>query len=181
MDTNTTIAQVMGLRRVAADLDRGWGDFLQGARNPDNEEFAGEEFAGCMLAPPILRAFAAELALRAMAVKTAAPRTRRKQSSPRHDLLDLFDALDQSTRARIEQQFASTQPSWTSESVRSILEGHKDDFNAWRYLGQRYHPGMVKQYVYGGDLDAALRALIAAFRELPAAGPTSGQRAGFST
>ena len=51
----------MSLRRVAADLDRGWDDFLQGTRTPDNEEFAGEEFAGCMLAAPILRALAAEL------------------------------------------------------------------------------------------------------------------------
>ena len=63
---------------MAADLDHGWDDFLQGARTPDNEEFAGEELAeplrwrtstrripdneefageelaGCMLAAPIL-------------------------------------------------------------------------------------------------------------------------------
>ena len=30
MDANIAIAQAKGLRRVAADLDRGWDDFLQG-------------------------------------------------------------------------------------------------------------------------------------------------------
>ena len=84
----------------------------------------------------------------------------------RHNLLELFDALDQSIRACIEQQYASSQPSWVSESVRSILDGHKDDFTVWRYLGQKYRPDTVKQYVYGGDLDAALRALITAFHEI---------------
>ena len=52
MDANITIAQAMGLRRVVADLDHVWDDYLQGTRTPDNEKFAGEEFVGCMLAAP---------------------------------------------------------------------------------------------------------------------------------
>ena len=37
MDANIAIAQAKGLRRVAADLDRAWDDFLNGTRTPDKE------------------------------------------------------------------------------------------------------------------------------------------------
>ena len=52
MDAHIAIAQACGLRRVAADLDGGWDGYLKGARPPDNEKFAGEEFLGSMLAAP---------------------------------------------------------------------------------------------------------------------------------
>ena len=170
MDANIAIAQAMGLRRVAADLDCGWVDFLQGTRTPANEEFAGEEFAGCMLAAPILRALATELALKAIAIKTTGTYKRG------HDLLGLFDELDQSARDSIEQQDAALRHVTTHGSVRSILASHKDDFAGWRYLGEHWQ-GKSR---YGDDLDVALRALIAAFHELPAAISVPGQHAGFS-
>ena len=149
MDANIAIAQVFGLRRVAVDLDRTYVDFLKGARtNDDNEEFPGEEFAGCMLVVPILRALAAELALKAIASKM------RGTHKKGHDLLELFDGLDQSARACIEKQDAS---------VRSTLDRHKLDFNEWRYLGEKWE-GVKRDTT---DLDEALRALIVAFKELP--------------
>ena len=159
MDANIAIAQTLGLRRVAADLDRTWAAFLKGDRTQgDNEElFAGEEFAGCMLAAPILRALAAELALKAIASKMTGAHERG------HDLLKLFDGLKQSARDCIERQDASVRHVRTHGSVRSILASHKDDFTAWRYLGERWQ-GMNP---YGDDLDVALSALIAAFNELP--------------
>ena len=85
MDANIAIAQAMGLRRVAAELGHGWDDFLQGTRTATNEEFAGEEFAGSMFTAPTLRAFAAEVALKAIAIKGTG--TCRRM----HDLLQLFD------------------------------------------------------------------------------------------
>ena len=130
MDANIAIAQAMGLRRVAADLDRGWDDFLHGTRTPDKEEFAGEEFAGCMLAAPILRALAAELALKAIASKMTGTHERG------HDLLKLFDGLDQSARDCIERQDAAVRHVRTHGSVRSVLANHKDDFTGWRYLAR---------------------------------------------
>ena len=170
MDANIAIAQAKGLRRVAADLGRGWDDFLHGTRTPDKEEFAGEEFAGCMLAAPILRALAAELALKAIASKMTGTHERG------HDLLKLFDGLDQSVRDCIEQQDAAVRHVRTHGSVRSVLANHNDDFTGWRYLGESWQG----KNPYGDDLDAALRALIAAFHELPAARPVPGQQAGFS-
>ena len=170
MDANIAIAQAMGLRRVAADLDHGWGDFLHGTRTPDNEEFAGEEFAGCMLATPILRALAAELALKSIASKMTGTH------EWGHDLLKLFDGLDPSARDCIEQQHAAVRHVRTHGSVRSVLANHKDDFTDWRYLGESWQ-GKNR---YGDDLDVALRALIAAFHELPASRSVPGQQAGIS-
>ena len=93
-----------------------------------------------------------------------------------HDLLDLFDELDQSARDSIEQQDAALRHVRTHGSVRSILASHKDDFAGWRYLGEHWQG----KNPYGDDLDVALRVLIAAFHELPAAISVPGQHAGFS-
>ena len=51
-----------------------------------------------MFAASILRAFAAEVALKAIAIKATGTCSRV------HDLLQLFDELDQNARACIEQQ-----------------------------------------------------------------------------
>ena len=98
MDANIAIAQACGLRRVAADLDRVWDDYLQGNRTDDDEESSGEEFLGSMLAAPVVRALAAELALKAITIMTTGA------LKLGHDLLKLFDALDQKTQTAIEQQ-----------------------------------------------------------------------------
>ena len=45
MDANIAIAQARGLRRVAADLDRVWDDYLQGNRTADDEKFPAEDGA----------------------------------------------------------------------------------------------------------------------------------------
>ena len=150
MDANIAIAQAAGLRRVAADLDRNYDEFLKGARTQDNEEFPGEEFAGCMLATPVLRALGAELALKAIASKMTGSHARG------HDLLKLFDGLGQDARDRIEQQDAS---------ARGRLGSHKDDFIDYRYLGETWQKGM-NPYRDNLEFDATLRALITAFNEL---------------
>ena len=158
MDANVAIAQAMGLRRVAADLDR---DGAQMTRNPDDEKFRGEKFIGCLLAAPVLRALAAELALKAISIKTTGAHKRG------HDLLKLFDALDQKTQAAIEKHKGVIER-FVHGSVRSILGKHRDDFTDSRYIGESWRPGVnPPTYAYGGDLDVALQALIATFNELP--------------
>ena len=92
MDANIFIAQARGLRRVAADLDRVWDDYLTGNRTPADDKdakFPAEEFLGSMLAAPVVSALAAELALKAVAIKTTGT------YKWGHDLLKLFDTLDQ--------------------------------------------------------------------------------------
>ena len=166
MDANIAIAQARGLRRVAADLDRVWDDYLKGNRTPadDNDaKFPAEEFLGSMLAAPVVRALAAELALKAVAIKTTGAHKRG------HDLLKLFDALDQKTQTAIEQQRKGVIGRVVHGSVRSILDKHKDDFIASRYVGEM-PPGSKPTFAYGVDLDVALQDLVAAvFEELPSA------------
>ena len=160
MRMEIAIAQARGLRRVAADLDRVWDDYLKGNRTPTHEEFPAEEFLGSMLAAPVVRALAAELALKAVAIKTTGAHKRG------HDLLQLFDALDQKTQTTIEQQRKGVVERVVHGSVRSILAQHKGDFTASRYVGEM-PPGSKPTFAYGADLDVALQDLIAVFEELP--------------
>ena len=163
MDANIAIAQARGLRRVASDLDRVWDDYLKGNRTPaddENAKFFAEEFLGCMLAAPVVRALAAELALKAIAIKTTGDHQRG------HDLRKLFDALDQNTQRAIEQKRKGEIERVVHGSVRSILGKHKDDFTASRYVGEM-PPGSKATFAYGVDLDVALLDLIAVFEELP--------------
>ncbi|MDE0421825.1 MAG: HEPN domain-containing protein [Gammaproteobacteria bacterium] len=163
MDANIAIAQARGLRRVAADLDRVLDDYLKGDRIPadDNDaRFPAEEFLGSMLAAPVVRALAAELALKAISIKTTGDHKRG------HDLLKLFDALDQKTQLAIEQKRQGVVERIVRGSVRSILAKHKDDFTASRYVGE-LPPDSKPTFAYGVDLDVALQDLIAVFEELP--------------
>ena len=66
MRMEIAITQAAGLRRVAADLDRVWVGHLKGG----DRTTPADEFLGSMLAAPVLRALAAELALKAVAIKT---------------------------------------------------------------------------------------------------------------
>lgn len=163
MDANIAIAQARGLRRVAADLDRVWDDYLKGNRtaaDDNDEKFPDEEFLGSMLAAPVVRALAAELALKAIIIKTTG------DDKWGHDLLKLFDALDQKTQRAIEQKRKGVTERVVHGSVRSILAKHKDDFTASRYVGEM-PPGSKPTFAYGVDLDVALQDLIAVFDELP--------------
>ncbi len=164
-DANIAIAQARGLRRVAADLDRVWDAYLKGNRTAadDNDaKFPDEEFLGSMLAAPVVRALAAELALKAIAAKTTG------EHESEHDLLKLFDALDQKTQRAIEQKRKGVIERVVHGPVRSILAKHKDDFTASRYVGEM-PPGSKLTFAYGVDLDVALQDLIAVFDELPTA------------
>ena len=113
-----------------------------------------------MLAAPVVRALAAELALKAIAIKTTGDHERG------HNLLKLFDALDQKTQRAIEQKRKGVIERVVHGSVRSILAKHKDDFTASRYVGEM-PAGSKPTFAYGVDLDVALLDLIAVFEEFP--------------
>ena len=117
-------------------------------------------FSGVCSPPLSCRALAAELALKAVAIKTTGAHKRG------HDLLKLFDALDQKTQTAIEQQRKGVVERVVHGSVRSILAKHKGDFTASRYVGEM-PPSSKPTFAYGDDLDVALQDLIAVFEELP--------------
>lgn len=73
------IAQATGMRRAADDLARAWSidiglqapGLFTSDEDAAKEKFPGEKFLGNMLAAPVLHALAAELALKAIAIKTS--------------------------------------------------------------------------------------------------------------
>ena len=159
MSMEIAITQAAGLRRVAADLD----GVLDGHLKGGDRTIPDDEFLGSMFAAPILRALAAELALKAVAIKTTGAHKRGHEG---HDLLKLFDALDQKTQTAIEQQRKDVVERVVHGSVRSILAKHNGDFTASRYVGEM-PPGSKPTFAYGADLDVAIQDLIAVFEELP--------------
>ncbi len=151
MNADVTIAQAIGLRRVAADLTCDFRDFLS-----PHGSFDGSQVAGYAIAAPILRALAAELALKAISVKSTGTRL------GCHNLVRLFDALDEDMRSRIDQRGEPMLLSTNWPSVRSILADHQNDFTDWRYLGEK--PRDLKPS--GEDLHAALDILIATYEDI---------------
>ena len=156
MRMEIAITQAAGLRRVAADLDRVWVGHLKGG-----DRTTPDEFLGSMLAAPVLRALAAELALKAVAIKTTGAHKRG------HDLLKLFDALDQKTQTAIG---AAAARAWSSGLCMGLCGPSSPSTKATsplrRYVGEM-PPGSKPTFAYGDDLDVALQDLIAVFEELP--------------
>ena len=129
------IQQVRGLRRVGDDLmavfHHGIGEQLTGVVAgrqipPRHTAEFNERFVAAVLVMPILRAFATELALKAIASK------RRGQHTHGHDLRKLYDALDADIRQRAEHEAVAQ----CLPSVQDTLEEHKNDFIDWRYVAE---------------------------------------------
>ena len=101
-----------------------------GSDNPGDPETV----VGYGVSSVMLRAFAAELAIKAMYVKET-----NKKHPHGHDLESLFSKLKVSTQRSIEKRFQRIQASkWSGtavgKSLPTILSEHKQDFPDWRYL-----------------------------------------------
>ena len=92
-------------------------------------------FEGQFIARPVLLTFAMELALKAWWAKenkdSDIPKT--------HDLLKLFDGLNEGTRTRLESSHPEIPHPYRGlppirPSLRSMLESNSDAFVEWRYL-----------------------------------------------
>ena len=151
------IQQVRGLRRIGDDLmavfRRGIGeqlsDIVAGRQTPPHhtDEFL-ERFVAAVLVMPILRAFATELALKAIASKRCG------KHPHGHDLRELYDDLDADIRQRAEQEAASQY----LPPVQDTLAEHKNDFVDWRYVAEA-----AAVNTNPNDLDKALAILMGVY------------------
>lgn len=96
-----------------------------------------EAVVGYGVSSVMLRAFAAELAIKAMHVKE-----NNRDHPHGHDLESLFGKLKVSTQRSIETRFQRIQASrWSrtavGRSLPAILSEHKGDFPDWRYLHEK--------------------------------------------
>ena len=116
-------------------------------------------FEGQFIAGPVLLTFAMELALKAWWA-----RENKDSDIPKtHDLLKLFDGLNEDTRTSLE----SANPEVPSPSrgfrplrsgLRSLLEANSDAFVEWRYL----HELSLARFP-NGEFDEALSSVIREF------------------
>ena len=152
-DTDFIISNAKSLQRVVKELDR------NESKSPQSDQLL---FSGVFLASPILLTFAIEIALKAWLF-----REQNKAPARTHDLLELFDGLDPSTQAMLEERMGAVEPysiehrlegkrSW--EPLRKLLSSHKNTFIDWRYIHQ-YEGGVVET----ASLDRALTVIIDAY------------------
>ena len=99
-----------------------------------------------MVSVVILRAFATECALKALAIRT------RRSYLFTHDLLGLFDFLDEPVRRFLEGAHGSD-----ATTFRATMQSHRSDFTKWRY------PDEDGSSVNSGDLEPALKVCLDAY------------------
>ena len=95
------------------------------------------EVAGCFFGAILLKAFATELALKALYWRESGCEPKHE-----HDLHDLFKKLEPSTQDSLERRF---QRIWATKvgydgqplTMSQVLKDHKDDFVCWRYVYER--------------------------------------------
>ena len=83
-----------------------------------------------------------------MAIKTAHAQTHPNEMPPRgHDLLELFDALDQDTQLEAQHMLETVSPigqsDWAGKNpdIRELIKTGRSNFTDWRYLSEKQGVG----------------------------------------
>ena len=150
MNLHVLESQIRGLRRTADDLLTEFDRSIQPGAPPATPEDQ-DRFEASVLVMPIVRALAAELSLKALSFKRSGGFKRT------HDLRELYDALDDDIRDRVERKAAAK---WI-DSVQNTLTKHKDDFVSWRYAWEDRSLNTNPS-----DLDEAVGVLMAVYEEV---------------
>ena len=118
------IEDAKALQRVAEEL-RG-----QGSQSVESDALL---FQGRFLAEPILLSLALEIALKAW-------QRRERQGAPdrSHDLLQLFEGLEEATQKRLQAKMPPMVDPLVGETLREglreLLRSHQNAHTVWRYL-----------------------------------------------
>ena len=127
-------------------------------------------FQGKFLAEPILLSLALEIALKAW-------QRRERQGAPdrSHDLLQLFEGLEEATQKRLEAKMPPLLDPWLGwpirEGLRELLCSHRDAFIKWRYSYEADEEGSIFKTFETGTVHEALTVLTDAYHERES-GPT---------
>ncbi len=121
------------LQKISADENQGSSmkEILGEAKTVGGQEGADIALLGFKWTLNIVLAFATELALKALSAKETG------HHEHDHNLLRLFDELSTETQHKLEIEYQKqqrTSSSTAGETLRQLLECHKDDFVKWRYL-----------------------------------------------
>lgn len=149
LDEDHMIQHAASLQRVAMELD-------QSALSIKDPLL----FEGTSLAVPIVLSLATEIALKAF-------QCRERQGKPErtHDLLRLFDGLEQETRNRIEAEMPEVSDPLGRPPIRpglrEVLSFHAHAFEHYRYLYEDFG-GVFKT----PELDQVLTAIIQVYEDM---------------
>lgn len=127
-------------------------------------------FQGKFLAEPILLSLAIEIALKAW-------QRRERPGAPDHchDLLQLFDGLEEATQKRLEAKMPAIADPLVGETIREglreLLCSHRTAFIKWRYPYEGDEEGSIFKTFNTPAVHQALTVLIDAYYEMER-GPT---------
>ena len=154
-DPYWVIEDAKALQRVVEELDSQDAKFV---------EADPVLFQGKFLAEPILLSFAIEIALKAW-------QRRERQGAPDHghDLLQLFEGLEEATQKRLEAKMPAMVDPWLGETLREglreLLSSHRNAFIKWRYLYEGDEEGSIFKTFETAAVHQALTVLIDAYYE----------------
>ena len=154
------IAHAISLQKVANHLDEGMDT------EPDSTLFSGR-----FLAAPVLMTLAIEIALKALQYQE-----RRDDYDREHDLLKLFQNLNEDTRARLKVRLPSILDAVSlrlgvqnycpvGAGIEKVLEYHQRTFIDWRYPYEKVSGNTC----YLPELNKVLTVIIETYEERVAA------------
>ena len=153
MKTDLAMSQAKSLRWAAKHMQ----DLLNvGAKVPNPDPLRA---SGCFFSAILLRAFAAEVALKSLYSQETG-----KEADWVHDLSDLFGELQPTTRESLERRFQfirqrSSIYDGRVTTMEQVMAVHKDDFVHWRYVFEQRDGSHVELL----DLEPAMEAIIAEY------------------
>ena len=111
---------------------------------------------GCFFSAILLRAFAAEVALKSLYSQETG-----KEADWVHDLSRLFQELRPTTRTSLDRRFQRIRQRTSTydgrpKTIEQVLADHKDDFVNWRYVFGQQGTSHVELL----DLEPAVEAVI---------------------
>ena len=176
-NANSMIKNAKSLQRVVKELEKnkpkpsdGWGKWDRGTEDT-------LLFRGKFLAVPNLLSLAIEIALKAWQC-----RERQKAPERTHDLLKLFQSLEQDTQEMLETRMRKVSPDsvWAEalrmqnlspleqellgakmHPLRDVLHSHSDVNVRWRYIHEETYGAQFET----GEMDLALTVIIDAYEE----------------
>ncbi len=147
------IETAKGLQRVANELD-------ENKTSPESDLLL---FSGEFVAVPVLMALAMEIALKAWQC-----RERNGKPDKSHNLLKLFDNLEDKTQAQLEARMPDVLDPYLGSKfppvmpgLRKTLSSHSKAFERWRYVYEVRHENFET-----GRFKEALTAVIEGYEEV---------------
>ena len=154
-DPYWVIEDAKALQRVVEELHG------KGSKSVESDPLL---FQGKLLTEPILLSLALETALKAW-------QRRERQGAPDHchDLLQLFEGLEEATQKRLQAKMPPLLDPWLGwpirEGLRELLCSHRDAFIKWRYPYEGDEEGSIFKTFETAAVHQVLTVLIDAYYE----------------